>query len=299
MHSLLKRSLFLLIPSLFLCIPFSTSFAETSDILSPTVKIIPHTLTQNGNVLETGYASGTIISSDGLVLTNHHVVINEWDENEEAFAICVVRDENKRPDCHYQATLIDKNKNLMSHFSKFFPKIFLEILFQNFRILNLMQKDPKTGTRIRMVGFPGIGGKTITETEGQVSGYDDRESVRQMKTDAVISPGNSGGTVLTADDMFVGVPSYLQSAYTTIGYIIPATEIAPWLEKVMGEKKTETLLQKNYYSNNSCLLLSFSKRTSIPCRGSPISKSRFPNHGIFFLPMKTVSRYLLPLREMK
>ena len=50
----------------------------------------------------------------------------------------------------------------------------------------------------------------------------------------------------------------------------------------MGETENQKLLQKNYYSNNSCLLLSFSKRTSIPCRGSPISKSRFPNHGIFF-----------------
>lgn len=143
MHSLLKRSLFLLIPSLFLCIPFSTSFAETSDILSPTVKIIPHTLTQNGNVLETGYASGTIISSDGLVLTNHHVVVNEWDENEEAFAICVVRDENKRPDCHYQATLIDKNKKLDVALLKILPEDILEILFQNFRILNLMQKKTR------------------------------------------------------------------------------------------------------------------------------------------------------------
>lgn len=270
MHSLLKRSLFLLIPSLFLCIPFSTSFAETSDILSPTVKIIPHTLTQNGNVLETGYASGTIISSDGLVLTNHHVVVNEWDENEEAFAICVVRDENKRPDCHYQATLIDKNKKLDVALLKILPEDIFGNPVPKFPYLELDAKeDPKTGTRIRMVGFPGIGGKTITETEGQVSGYDDRESVRQMKTDAVISPGNSGGTVLTADDMFVGVPSYLQSAYTTIGYIIPATEIAPWLEKVMGEKENRNSLAEKLLQQQ--LLL-----TSELFEENIYSMSRFP-----------------------
>ncbi|QQS58693.1 trypsin-like peptidase domain-containing protein [Candidatus Peregrinibacteria bacterium] len=233
-----------------LIIPFSSSLAESGDILSPTVKIIPHTLTKNGNVLETGFASGTILSADGFVLTNHHVVVDEWDEPEDAFAICVVRDEKKAPECHYQAVLIGKNKKLDVALLKILPNDIFENPAPEFPFLKLSsENDPKTGTRIRMVGFPGIGGKTITETEGQVSGYDDREGIQQMKTDAVISPGNSGGTVLTTENEFVGVPSYLQSAYTSIGYIIPATEINSWLQETIKKETernplAEKLLQK-------------------------------------------------------
>ena len=48
--------------------------ADENTILSETVQIFSYNLTENNYVLHKSSASGTIISKEGIVLTNHHVV---------------------------------------------------------------------------------------------------------------------------------------------------------------------------------------------------------------------------------
>mmetsp|Transcript_4529 Transcript_4529/g.7011 ORF Transcript_4529/g.7011 Transcript_4529/m.7011 type:complete len:351 (-) Transcript_4529:1608-2660(-) len=60
------------------------------------------------------------------------------------------------------------------------------------------------GDKISVIGFPGIGGKTVTLTKGTLSGYMDNGS--WIKTDAEINPGNSGGGAFK-DFKLVGVAS--------------------------------------------------------------------------------------------
>ena len=88
--------------------------AQKNAILSETVKIVAYNLTNNNHVIEKSLASGTLISSDGLVLTNYHVVVDEDNEPYETFTICIVTDTQTKPDCLYTANLIAQDKSLDS-----------------------------------------------------------------------------------------------------------------------------------------------------------------------------------------
>ncbi len=59
------------------------------------------------------------------------------------------------------------------------------------------------GDEITILGYPGLGGDTITLTRGSVSGFVDG----WIKTDAEINHGNSGGAAIDAAGQLVGVPS--------------------------------------------------------------------------------------------
>lgn len=59
------------------------------------------------------------------------------------------------------------------------------------------------GDAVTVLGYPGLGGDTITLTRGTVSGFIDG----WIKTDAETNPGNSGGAAIDAAGNLIGVPS--------------------------------------------------------------------------------------------
>ena len=66
------------------------------------------------------------------------------------------------------------------------------------------------GDSAPILGYPGIGGDTITFTEGVVSGFTSDRSIdgrAWIKTDATIAGGNSGGLGANAVGELVGVPN--------------------------------------------------------------------------------------------
>ena len=62
-------------------------------------------------------------------------------------------------------------------------------------------------TKIRVIGYPGVGGDTITVNEGIISGIDRRYGTPFYKVSAQISPGNSGGPMVDEDGKLVGIAS--------------------------------------------------------------------------------------------
>jgi S1-C subfamily serine protease len=57
---------------------------------------------------------------------------------------------------------------------------------------------------IKVIGYPGMGGDTISQTSGEVSGFEED----YVKTDAKMGPGVSGGAAFSADTgVFLGVPT--------------------------------------------------------------------------------------------
>ncbi len=238
-----------------------TSFAQRDTIISETVKIISFNLTANNHVIEKSLASGTLISKDGLILTNNHVVIDFNDEPYEAFAVCTVSDTQEKPDCLYTAALVAKEKSTDMAILKINPKDVFGNDIPDFPYLNYQDNSlPSIGEKVVVDGFPGIGGKTLTSTEGQVSGYEERESITHLKTDATISVGNSGGTAKDSQGRFIGVPSYIRSNISTLGYIIPLEEVEKWItDNISKEAKQDVtavnllnkLLEKKYQTENT------------------------------------------------
>lgn len=64
---------------------------------------------------------------------------------------------------------------------------------------------------VAVVGYPGVGGRTVTLTEGKIGGYDDQNEDGQndsFKTTASIAPGNSGGLAVNSEGRQIGIPTW-------------------------------------------------------------------------------------------
>jgi hypothetical protein len=228
---------------LFIFSPFVSAATTESSFtsLSPTVRVISYNLTQGFQVSPSVFGSGTIISNDGLVLTNSHVVMDEFDDPYEAFAICVVTQREKQPDCLYLGTLLAFDKRLDLALLRIQPLPIFDMDMPALPSLPLRNtvEELQENEEITILGFPSAGGKTITRTKGLISGFEEKEQVRLLKTDADINPGNSGGTVLNAEGEFAGIPSAVRTDVSGIGLIIPIDEAAAWVDSlaidVIGE----------------------------------------------------------------
>ena len=87
---------------------------------------------------------------------------------------------------------------------------------------------------IVVLGFPGIGGRTITLIRGVFAGIDELNGHNILKTDADISPGNSGGAAFDSRGRFVGVPTFSSVAEdrpSDLGWLIPAEDAASFLQR--------------------------------------------------------------------
>ena len=68
----------------------------------------------------------------------------------------------------------------------------------------------RPGDRMAVIGYPGLGGATVTYTEGVVSGFLDEDSDGEfewIKTDTEVNPGNSGGLAIDTEGNCIGVPT--------------------------------------------------------------------------------------------
>jgi len=249
--------------SLFLLISFvnTTSAEEVVNVdnyaYKSIVKIKTFSLNEDYFLKKTAEGSGIIISKDGMILTNYHVVIENEELNnsikESAYQICLVDNSDEKPDCSYVAKLIAHNKDLDVALLKIQNIPELNNL-QTFPFLNLNRIDnTKTGDQITAFGFPGIGGDTITITSGSVSGKVDRNNIRWIKTDAVISFGNSGGAAIDKNGDVVGITTEVASDFLgSLGYIISASSLVDWID--LNSNKSEV------NNNLSDKIINFTKK---------------------------------------
>ncbi|WP_421659362.1 S1C family serine protease [Leptothermofonsia sp. ETS-13] len=167
----------------------------------------------------TGTGTGSIISSDGLVLTAAHVVNN--------------------------ANLVDvrlqDGRTLKANVVSLEHQIDLALLkIQNGAGLPTISPPPRCLTnplqkaqRVFAVGFPGIVPKNDeqTVTEGLLSQSDLQNG--RIFTDALLNPGNSGGPLLNARAEMIGVNiavSKPDQRFDGIGIAVPVTHILPFVE---------------------------------------------------------------------
>lgn len=104
--------------------------------------------------------------------------------------------------------------------------------------------------RVRVLGYPPIGGTTLTVTRGIVSGFNESGD---LKTDAEINPGNSGGAVFDDFDTFLGIPSFvILDAVGKLGIIIPVNRIKEWFNSALksGIPTTSDELPRAFVQSN-------------------------------------------------
>ena len=88
--------------------------------------------------------------------------------------------------------------------------------------------DVQIGDKVYILGYPAIGGETITMTEGIISGYDNNF----YKTSAKIDQGNSGGVaVLGKKNCYLGIPtSATVGEVESLGRILDLTYMEKYLK---------------------------------------------------------------------
>ena len=200
--------------------------------------------------------SGVIISKDGYIVTNNHV-IDGADE-----IIVTLLDDNKE----YKAKLIGKDPTTDLAIIKIDAKDLLPIKFADSSKLT-------EGDIVFAIGNPfGVGG---TITQGIISalnknniGLNRYENF--IQTDASINPGNSGGALVDSRGALIGINSAILSrsgGNNGIGFAIPSNMVQDVTKALVSDGKIErgfigvliadlTSDQKEIYTNKQGALIS-------------------------------------------
>jgi len=184
-------------------------------ILQAVVEVRPYDMA--GNRFAGTSGSGTIVSPDGFVLTNFHVVgDNDTGRAYEWHGIFVTdpRSPDLEPEFRYWARFVagDPRHDLaVVHIvedaeERPLPAGFVFVSMPVGDSNSLIPGDP-----ITVVGYPGISGSTITFTSGIVSGFLGEDLTaggkQWIKTDAKLARGNSGGAAFDENGLLVGIPT--------------------------------------------------------------------------------------------
>ena len=190
--------------------------AKSVVAVSATVQTTAYGQTRTGS----SGGSGFILSEDGYVVTNCHVV-----ENATAVQVTLSTGDE------YEAKVIGSDK--------LNDVALLKIEATNLPAVKIGSSDNLAiGDMVCAIGNP-LGSLTATQTVGYVSGKDrqvttDNTTINMIQTDAAINSGNSGGPLFNMYGEVVGITSAKYSGTTSSGAVIEGISFAIPIDDVMG-----------------------------------------------------------------
>lgn len=178
--------------------------------------------------VQRGAGSGVIVSADGTILTNHHVV-------DGAEKITILMSDNKT----YEAKVVgtDQPSDLAV----------LKIEGTNLPFLNLGNSDDvRVGDIVLAIGNPLDIGQTVTagiiSAKGRRTGLSDGSFEDFLQTDAPINRGNSGGALVSLNGELIGINSQILSGgpgggSIGIGFSIPSNMAKSVMDQLIQDGK--------------------------------------------------------------
>ena len=181
-----------------------------------------------------GLGSGVIVSKEGYILTNNHVV----DPSKTKSVTVILSDGTKR-----KAKVLWSDKTLDLAVIKIDPKG-LDLKPVEFGD----SSQVSIGDKAIAIGIPlGINLKS-TLTSGYISGKDrvitlqDGSTMEGLfQTDAAINPGNSGGGLFNDKGQLIGINTAKAGNSDGIGFAIPSNLAKPILEQIIKNGKFESV----------------------------------------------------------
>jgi len=201
----------------------SLALAEVIKQVSPSVVSIT-TSTQSAG-------SGIVLSSDGLIMTNKHVV------DSERVSYSVVMSDGT----------VYKDAKVLAR-DPYNDVAFVKVNANNLKPAKLSDSSNYVvGQRVVAIGNA-LGQFQNTATEGIVSGFgrsitaDDGSGSTEtltnlIQTDAAINPGNSGGPLVTTAGEVIGMNTATAGNAQNIGFSIPISEIKNQIKSVQETGK--------------------------------------------------------------
>jgi len=226
-----------------------------------------------------GAGTGIIVTADGIILTNKHVV-------DGADSFTVTTTDGKE----YKGKLLAKDPAN--------DVAFLKIEASGLKVAELGDSDNvQVGQRVVAIGNA-LGEFANTVTTGVISGKsrpieasDGQGGTEQLsnlfQTDAAINPGNSGGPLVNIEGQVIGVNTAVAGqGAQNIGFSIPINEVKMALETVRTQGKierpylgvryvmiTEAFAQRNGLPISDGALLRGDDQTLAVLRDSPAAKA--------------------------
>lgn len=173
---------------------------------------------------QVGYGSGVILTKDGYIVTNNHVI-------EKADEIQVTLNDNRV----FEATVIGTDANT--------DLALIKIEGDDFPVVPMGNSDDlKLGEWVLAVGNPfnltsSVTAGVVSAKSRKIGIYEGGESIEAfIQTDAAINMGNSGGALVNVNGELVGINAALESptgTYAGYGFAIPTTIV----KKVVADLK--------------------------------------------------------------
>ena len=190
--------------------------------------------------------SGFIISEDGYIVTNFHVI--EYAVQQNSPITVMLHDGTK-----YTATIVGTEQANDIAVLKIEATGLTPAVFGNSESLHV-------GDTVYAVGNP-LGELEFSMSTGHVSALDrvitteDSESINMFQIDAAVNPGNSGGPVYNSLGQVVGVVTakYSSSGVEGLGFAIPVNDV---------NKITDDLITKGYVTGKAYLGIWLDERYS-------------------------------------
>jgi serine protease Do len=179
-------------------------------------------------VPQTGAGSGIIISSDGYIVTNNHVV-------EDADKVTVTLSDGST----FEATIVgtDEQTDLAVVKIEASNLTYLHFLSNSMEQLSVLDPVIAVGNALALEGGPtwttGVIsnlGRSIEEDTGVVLND-------LIQTDAAINAGNSGGPLVDTAGQVVGINVAIASNAENIGFAISTDTIIPVIQSLITEGK--------------------------------------------------------------
>ena len=174
--------------------------------------------------ISSGMGSGFIISADGYILTNEHVISG-------ASEIHITLSDKEEP---LPAKVIGSDTEL--------DLAVLKIDATKLPFLELGNDDDiRVGNWVVAIGNPY--GLDHTVTTGVISAksrpvqVEDRQYKNLLQTDASINPGNSGGPLLNLAGQVIGINTAVNASAQGIGFAIPVNTVKAVLDTLITDGK--------------------------------------------------------------
>jgi serine protease Do len=180
------------------------------------------------NRIQRSLGSGVIISSDGYIVTNNHVI-----QNSDEITVTIPGDDRE-----YKAKVIGKDALTDIAVIKIDKKNLKAIKIAN-------SKDIRLGDVVFAIGNPFGIGETVTQ--GIISALN-RQNVgintyeNFIQTDAAINPGNSGGALVDSRGALIGINSAIitrSGGNNGIGFAIPSNMVKEVVKTLIEKGKIE------------------------------------------------------------
>lgn len=176
---------------------------------------------------EVGGGSGFIVTSDGYIVTNNHVV------EDTSSDYTVLTNDGKK----YSAKVLAKDSTLDIAVIKIEAKDLPYLTFSDSDKLKLGQTAIAIGNALaefqNSISMGIISGlsRSITASNDSTGGTEQLDGV--IQTDAAINPGNSGGPLLDIDGNVIGVNVAVESSAENIGFALPGNTVKSVVDSVI------------------------------------------------------------------